>query len=175
MTAMVISKFTGDFDGVTCVSQVEGALRKGDVLEAHVVNGDDLSLAALLVVAEVNDSYFAVHLVASAEKGFTEDLVALGDPVYMFSGDIPDECGFFEGGVGLGCARVLGNVAYPVALRLPWLRGAALKKAKAVIDKIAATQAAAAVAPPPFGFTVPVPVCLCFSVPNVRRAFIAAM
>lgn len=149
MATRVLSRFMDTFEGANCTTAVDGTLNKGDVLEAFVVKGEHLSPAALLVVQEVFENYLAVNLVASADKSFSKDLVSLGDPVFVFFGNSPEECGFLEGGVGLGVARVVGNVGYPVDLRFSWLRGALAKKAKGAIDKLAASLFSSAVASPP--------------------------
>lgn len=149
MAAQVYCNFLQEFEGSRCSPGSSTSLRRGDVVEAYVVSGEDVAPPALLVIAQAFDDHFTAHLVAAAEKEFTKELIELGDPLVVFLADTAEQSGFVDGAVGLGVVKVLGNTQYPVELRVPWLRGASLKKARGLLDKISAKLLAEAVASPP--------------------------
>ena len=138
MGETLFSTVMGEVNGITCNHNCMHVLCQGDIIETQTIVGEELPPPALLVVAGVYDESFAVHLVVSADEDYTRNLITLGDPINAVIWTNEEECGFHDGGIVLGCFSVLGNKQYPLELKLPWLRGAALKKTGGVLDQIAA-------------------------------------
>lgn len=138
-SAAVIARYASTIHGAaaTVVDDVFSQLSVGDVVEGYTLLPDRLSAGALLVVSEVDSIGFKAHLVAAGETDFEKALIDLQDPINFAVAEQAEDAGIDHGTVFLVALAIHGHVRYPVDWRMAWLRGARLKKARGVLQRIA--------------------------------------